>query len=159
MGDRAEDILTSMSLSQEDAADYDIVIQRFDQHFIKKRNVIYERARFNQRRQDEGETVDTFITALYKIAEHCQYGQLHDDMIRDRIVVGLKDATLAEKLQLDSDLTLEKAITRARKSESVNNKKTRDTQSIPGSHGRRVIDTCEEADKEAGALDAAMETA
>ena len=64
MGNRAEDILTLMSLSQEDAADYDIVIQRFDQHFLEKRNVIYERARFNQRRQNEGETVDTVITAL-----------------------------------------------------------------------------------------------
>ena len=123
MGDRAEDILTSMSLSQEDAADYDIVIQRLTNTSLEKRNVIYERARFNQRRQDEGETVDTFITALYKLAEHCQYGQLHDKMIRDRIVVGFKDATLAEKLQLDSDLTLEKAITRARQSESVKKNK------------------------------------
>ena len=40
-------------------------------------------------------------------------------MIRDRIVVGLRDRKLSERLQLEADLTLEKAITMARQSESV----------------------------------------
>ena len=40
-------------------------------------------------------------------------------MIRDRIVVSLKDASLSEKLQPDSELTLEKAILKARQSEMV----------------------------------------
>ena len=40
-------------------------------------------------------------------------------MIRDRIVVGLADQKLSEKLQLDADLTLEKALNTVRRSESV----------------------------------------
>ena len=40
-------------------------------------------------------------------------------MIRDRIVVGLRDAKLSENLQLDPDLTLEKAVTKARQAEAV----------------------------------------
>ena len=40
-------------------------------------------------------------------------------MIRDRIVVGLRDRKLSERLQLEADLTLEKAMTMARQSESV----------------------------------------
>ena len=44
---------------------------------------------------------------------------LHDEMIRDRIVVGLRDTALSEKLQLDSKLTLEKAFTKARQAETV----------------------------------------
>jgi hypothetical protein len=40
-------------------------------------------------------------------------------MIRDRIVVGIKDANLSVKMQLDPDLTLKKAIDMARQSESV----------------------------------------
>ena len=39
--------------------------------------------------------------------------------MRDRIVVGLRDSELSEKLQLISDLTLEAAVSRARQSESV----------------------------------------
>ena len=43
------------------------------------------------------------------LAEHCEYGDLHDQMIRDRIVVGLKDGNVSQRLQLDADLTLKKA--------------------------------------------------
>ena len=39
--------------------------------------------------------------------------------MRDRIVVGLKDKKLSEKLQLNSKLSLEKAVTQARQSEAV----------------------------------------
>ena len=59
-----------------------------------------------------------FVMDLYRLAEHCSYGVLHNEMVRDRIVVGLRDAKLSEKLQMDSDLDLDKAIA-ARQSESV----------------------------------------
>ena len=42
-------------------------------------------------------------------------------MIRDQIVVGIRDAKLSEKMQMDANLTLEKAITMALQSESVKN--------------------------------------
>ena len=119
MGDQADDILRSFGLSAEDSKKYTVVKEKFESHFVKKRNVIFERARFNQRRQDDGEPVDAFITTLYELAEHCSYGALHDEMIRDRLVVGIRDAKLSEKLQLDPDLTLEKAITQVRQAETV----------------------------------------
>ena len=92
---------------------------QFDAHFVKRRNIIYECAKFNQCKQEEGEPVDTFITALYSLAEHCGYGSLHDEMIRDRIVVGIHNSQLSVKLQLVADLTLEMAITRVRQAEVV----------------------------------------
>ena len=66
------------------------------------------------RKQEEGESVDMFMTALYALAEHCSYSKLHDEMIRDRLVVGLRSVKMSEKLQLDAELTLEKAITQVR---------------------------------------------
>ena len=119
MGDAAEDILRSFSLSEEQLQSYKTVLEKFHGYFVKKRNVIFERARFNQRRQQEGESVDDFITSLHSLSEHCNYGQLREEMIRDRIVIGLCDSALSEKLQLESDLTLEKAITLARNREAV----------------------------------------
>ena len=47
--------------------------------------------------QKEGEPVDNFITDLYSLAEHCNFGTLHDELIRDRIVVGIRDKALSEK--------------------------------------------------------------
>ena len=92
MGDDADDILRSFRLSAADSKKYDTVKAKFDAHFVKRRNVVYERAKFNLRRQRDGESVDSFITAIYGLAEYCGYGNLHDEMIRDRIVVGIRDS-------------------------------------------------------------------
>ena len=104
MGDQADDILHSFNLTTTQLKQYHTVKARFDEHFVVRRNTIFERAKFNRRRQEDGETVDTFITALHAMAEHCDYGTLRDEMIRDRIVVGLLDAKLSEKRQLDAEL-------------------------------------------------------
>ena len=61
---------------------------------MKHWNVIYERAKFNLRKQEEGETIAAFINDLYILVEHCEYGDLQDEMIRDRLVVGLRDSKL-----------------------------------------------------------------
>ena len=45
-------------------------------------------------------------------------------MIRDRIVVGLKDANLSKKLQLDSELTLKRAQDIVRETEAVKKQQT-----------------------------------
>ena len=39
------------------------------------------------------------------------YSNLQNEMIRDRIVVAIRNVQLSEKLQIDSELTLENAIT------------------------------------------------
>ena len=113
MGDQADDILRSFALTDADQK------TKLKSHFVQRRNVIFERSKFSRRRQEEGEPVETFITALYALAEHCGYGNLHDEMIRDRIVVGIRNSKLSEKLQLDSELTLATAVTQARQVEAV----------------------------------------
>ena len=122
MGDQADDILHSFALSEENRKSYQMVKSKFDDHFVKRRNVIFERAKFN--RQEGGESVDTFITALYSLAEHCGYSELHDEMIRDRIVVGIRNSALSEKLQLDPRLTLDSAISQVRQSEAIKQQQT-----------------------------------
>ena len=34
--------------------------------------------------------IDSFITALHCLEEYCGYGELHDEMIRDGLVVSLR---------------------------------------------------------------------
>ncbi|XP_064476419.1 uncharacterized protein LOC135390594 [Ornithodoros turicata] len=98
---------------------YETVVAAFDKHFVVKRNITYERPKFNSRSQKEGEPVEEFITDLHALAEHCKFGSLRDELIRDRIVVGVKDRVLSEKMQLNPDLTLEKATTMGRQTEAV----------------------------------------
>ena len=90
MGDNAEDTLASTNISRADRSRYAAVIAKFDAFFQVRNNVIFERARFNQRNQEEGEFAEQFITSLYSLADNCAYGNLKDDLIRDRIVVRIR---------------------------------------------------------------------
>ncbi|UYV64596.1 hypothetical protein LAZ67_3001264 [Cordylochernes scorpioides] len=89
-----------------------------------KRNVIFERAQFNRRYQQDGEAVEEYIRVLHKMAENCNYGSLKEEMIRNRIVVGVKNLQLSEKLQLEPNLTLERAIQAACQTECVKQQQT-----------------------------------
>jgi len=127
MGEEADDIVVSFGLTAIENQQYEVVKGKFESisYFVVKRNVIFERAKFNLRSQkDNYESVENFITDLYCLAEYCEFGTLKDDLIRDRIVVGLKDKKLSEQLHLDSQLTLEKAVAKARQSETVKKQQT-----------------------------------
>ena len=45
-----------------------------------------------------GESVDTIITDLYGLERYCNFGALKEELMRDRIVVGLQNPELSEKL-------------------------------------------------------------
>ena len=114
MGEEADSVLASTHISAEDRKKYDAVVGKFDAYFQVRRNIIFERAKFNRRSQREGESAEQYITELYELIEFCEYGGLKEEMLRDRLVVGIQDLTLSEKLQTDPELTLEKAKTMIR---------------------------------------------
>ena len=49
MGEEAEDVLTSTEISDDERKRYDAVMSKFDGFFKVRKNLIFERARFNQR--------------------------------------------------------------------------------------------------------------
>ena len=55
---------------------YDTVLAKFDGYFQVRRNVIFERACFNRRNQQEGESTEKYITDLYTLVDNCNYGDL-----------------------------------------------------------------------------------
>ena len=119
MGPRAEEIFNSFGLADAEAKVYKTVLDKFKGHFEPKNNVIFKRAMFNKRVQLEGEPVHKFITDLQTLATDCEYGNLKDQLIRDRIVVGIRDGSLSERMQLDLKLTLESAMSMAKNKELI----------------------------------------
>lgn len=119
MGKEAEHIFKSLQFAENgDEKKFEKVFEKFDEYFIPKRNIIHERARFHQRAQQPGESIETFVRNLHEISEYCDFAD-KKEQIRDRLVIGISDKELSEKLQLRSDLTLEKAVEIARQSEMV----------------------------------------
>lgn len=94
----------------EDRNKIDVVLQTFDDNCIAKTNETYESYKFFNRSQNAGETVEAYITALYKLSATCNFGTLRERLIRDRLVIGIKDDKAREKLLAKEDLNLETCV-------------------------------------------------
>ena len=69
LGEDAEGVLVSTNIGDDDRKKYREVMSKFAEYFKVRRNIIYERAKFNTRDQREGETADKYTTALYELIE------------------------------------------------------------------------------------------
>ena len=91
-----------------------------EQLLCRQTNTIYERYKFNNRSQEPGETIDAYATAVRTLADTCSFGNLKEEMIRDRLVCGISDNALRKKLLQESQLTLEKCMDYCRAAEAAN---------------------------------------
>ena len=117
--EEAETVLPSTNITDKQRKVCDTCINKFDSFFKVTRNVIFKCAHFNRRVQFKGETAEQFIVELYNLSEFCDYGELTSEIILDRLVIGIRDRHLSKCLQLDSELTLEKAKKVIRQHEAV----------------------------------------
>jgi len=74
-----------------------------------QKNLIYEHACFNKRNQLPNESAEQFITEVHKLGDSCKFGQMKEELNRDCLVVGIRDQILSKHLQMEPDLTLDKA--------------------------------------------------
>lgn len=61
---------------------------------------------FHTRKQRDGEAIDVFVTDLRKLSSICNFGELRDGLIRDRIVCGILDSKLRDTLLRERRLNL-----------------------------------------------------
>ena len=67
------------------------------------------RFRFNTCVRLEGESITAFVTRLCDLASNCEYSDSARELIRDRLVCGVRDDTLQRTLLAVSKLTFDKA--------------------------------------------------
>ena len=83
------------------------VLQKFGDYCKPRKNVPFDRYRFNRRAQEPGESYDQYRTALRKIAETCEFRSITpDEVLRDRLVFGIRDSRARERLLRENNLTL-----------------------------------------------------
>ncbi|KAL1421355.1 hypothetical protein MTO96_023149 [Rhipicephalus appendiculatus] len=110
IGSEAQKIYKTFPLSEAESKDVEAVKAKFKEHFTPNINPAYERYKFNKMKQQEGESFTDFLTEARLQANKCQFGNLTGELLRDRIIVGISNDDVREKLLGDPTIDLEKAI-------------------------------------------------
>ncbi|XP_072152554.1 uncharacterized protein [Bemisia tabaci] len=97
------------ALGLQTSEDYSELISKLDAWAEPQKNITMERAKFSSRNQNPNESFDEYVSDLKRLISTCEYGTLKDEILKDRIVLGVADVKLKEHLLRISDLTLEKA--------------------------------------------------
>ena len=119
MGRECLQILKNLGLSEEQSSSVAEVLSALERYIRPQKNVVFERFKFNSSFQSPNETVDSYINNLRYLASTCEFGALTDELIRDHLVIGVKDSSLKERLLREQNLTLDKALKLCKASETA----------------------------------------
>lgn len=108
------------ALHAEAAASFnevEYILEQFDALYQPYKNVTQATAIFNSMTQQAGQSIDDFVTELRLQAQRCDFGSTGDRLIGDRIIVGIQDSALRERLFREQNLTLERIISTCKAAE------------------------------------------
>ncbi|XP_022809511.1 uncharacterized protein LOC111346488 [Stylophora pistillata] len=122
IGEEARDVYSTFTDWTEEGDENKIapVLTKFAEYCQPRKNVPFERYRFNRRSQEAGETYDQYKTALRKLAAGCEFNTITpDEILRDRLIFGIRDTKVRERLLREAALTLAKTDEICRAAESM----------------------------------------
>ena len=117
MGKECREILQRLGLTDDEMKKPDVMLTKLSEHFSPARNILYERFLFHTAEQQTTESVDQYIIRLRKLAEGCEFKTLHEEMIRDRLVLGCIDKHARARLFREKECSLKSALEALRISE------------------------------------------
>ena len=87
-----------------------IVIQKLETFYIGETNETYERYQFNKRGQELNESIDSYVAVLRNLVKTSNYGIFEENLIRDRIAMGIRENSTRKRLLQEPELTLNRCI-------------------------------------------------
>jgi hypothetical protein len=107
IGEDALEVFNTFEFAfDEDKEKTSEILKNFDEYCNPKRNLTVERHIFNSRMQQPGESFDQYVKDLRLKVKTCEYGTMADEMIKDRIVVGVQSYIVRGRLLRENDLNL-----------------------------------------------------
>ena len=96
------------------------VLRKFAEYCQPRKNVPFERYKFNKRTQESGESYEQYKTTLRKLSEACEFDTITpNEILRDRLIFGIYDTKVRERLLRETNLTLIKTDEICRAAESM----------------------------------------
>ena len=117
-GPGAQDVHETFTYTgDEQINDIETVLLKFRTYCEPRKNIVFERYQFWDCNQNASEPIDQWVTDLRSKAAKCEFVTFESDMIRDKVVFGVRDQRIKERLLREADLTLNKALNICRAAE------------------------------------------
>ena len=88
--------LTTQTAS--DKKDPEKILSALSDHFMPQKHLLFERVKFGFANQAENESIDQYVVRLRQLAESCEFENLCESLIRDRLVIGTRDSSTLDRL-------------------------------------------------------------
>lgn len=109
LGEDAIQVYNTFKFTEKETNNLDALIKKFENHFVPKRNLVYERYKFFTYKQTD-ESIEQYATELKNKAKNCEFKLLEEDLTKTMLIIGIKNDRLREKLLESADSKLEKVI-------------------------------------------------
>ena len=90
--------------------EYKVLLDKTKEHLAPAPSRIVECYKFNTRVQQPDESVVTYIAQLHALSTHCEFSEMLEDMLRDRIVCVIFDTQIQRRLLAEQKITYAKAV-------------------------------------------------
>ena len=87
------------ALVQDQNMKLNIVLQKFEDYCLPRKNLVYEMHKFISYKLKPGESIDQFVTELKTRAKTCELGPLERIPVISQVVCGISDNVVREKLE------------------------------------------------------------
>ena len=89
---------------------YTEIVDVLKNHHNPRPSTIVQRFKFNTRVRGASESIRTFVAELKKLSEFCEYNDSLEEMLRDRLVCGINNRRIQQRLLTERSLTFAKAL-------------------------------------------------
>ncbi|UYV81492.1 K02A2.6-like, partial [Cordylochernes scorpioides] len=89
---------------------FDNLIDILKRHFSPKRSIVVERFIFFKRMQLKEENISDYLVEIKRLASSCNFGNFLEDSLRDKMVCGLYNAKIQNRILSEGDISLAKVI-------------------------------------------------
>jgi hypothetical protein len=84
VGEEAQEVYEGLPFANDgEKTDIAVVIQKFEDFCVGSTHEVYESFKFHSRQQEEGESVESYVAVLRKMAKTCKFGNQKNRMIRE----------------------------------------------------------------------------
>lgn len=139
IGDEGVRIYNTFKFEPEEINKIDVLIDKFEQHFIPRKQVDFERHKYFKRIQLQGESVDQYVTVLKTMALQCELGDLTESITKTILTNGVSQEMRKRILEKEGR-SLEEAINICRTMENnndISNKISENSPLVHAIHSKR----------------------